>query len=66
MKRLVSITLFAGITFSLQAQIALTLDSCRALAMENNKELLIGQEKIKAAHYQNKGRCHKQKFRQIA
>ncbi len=50
MKRLVSITLFAGITFSLQAQIALTLDSCRALAMENNKELLIGQEKIKAAH----------------
>ena len=54
MKRLVSITLFAGITFSLQAQIALTLDSCRALAMENNKELLIGQEKIKAAHYQNK------------
>ena len=54
MKKLVSITLFAGITFSLQAQIALTLDSCRALAMENNKELLIGQEKIKAAHYQNK------------
>ena len=54
MERLVSITLFAGITFSLQAQIALTLDSCRALAMENNKELLIGQEKIKAAHYQNK------------
>ena len=54
MKRLVSITLFAGITFSLQAQIALTLDSCRALAMENNKEVLIGQEKIKAAHYQNK------------
>ncbi|MCD8555112.1 MAG: TolC family protein [Bacteroides graminisolvens] len=54
MKRLVSITLFAGITFSLQAQIALTLDSCRALAMENNKELLIGQEKIKAADYQNK------------
>lgn len=54
MKRLVSITLFAGITFSLQAQIALTLDSCRVLAMENNKELLIGQEKIKAAHYQNK------------
>lgn len=54
MKRLVSITLFAGITFSLQAQIALTLDSCRALAMENNKELLIGQEKVKAAHYQNK------------
>lgn len=36
------------------AQGVLTLDSCRALAIANNKELLIGQEKIKAAHYQRK------------
>ncbi len=32
----------------------LSLDSCRALAMANNKELLISQEKINAAHYQKK------------
>lgn len=36
------------------AQDALSLDSCRALAIANNKELLISREKIKAAHYQNK------------
>lgn len=36
------------------AQKALSLDSCRALAISNNKELLIGQEKIKTAHYQKK------------
>ncbi len=36
------------------AQEALSLDSCRALAIANNKELLISREKIKAAHYQNK------------
>lgn len=36
------------------AQQVLSLDSCRALAMANNKELLISQEKINAAHYQKK------------
>ena len=36
------------------AQQVLTLDSCRALAIANNKELLISQEKINAAHYQKK------------
>ncbi|MBQ7554000.1 MAG: TolC family protein [Bacteroidaceae bacterium] len=39
----------------LQAQqITLSLDSCRTLAIANNKELLIGNENIKAAHYQHK------------
>ena len=32
----------------------MSLDSCRALAIANNKELLISGEKINAAHYQNK------------
>ena len=32
----------------------LTLDSCRALALANNKELRISQEKINAARYQKK------------
>lgn len=41
-------------TFSLGAQRVLDLDSCRALAINNNKELLISQEKIKSAHYENK------------
>ena len=38
----------------MKAQEALSLDSCRALAISNNKELLISQEKINAAHYQRK------------
>ncbi|MCD8093225.1 MAG: TolC family protein [Bacteroides sp.] len=42
------------LTLPMAAQKALSLDSCRALAISNNKELLIGQEKIKAAHYQKK------------
>jgi outer membrane protein TolC len=32
----------------------LTLDSCRALAIANNKELLISNEKINSAYYQHK------------
>ena len=39
---------------SAAAQEALSLDSCRALAIAHNKELLIHQEKINAAHYQHK------------
>jgi outer membrane protein TolC len=35
-------------------QVVLSLDSCRALAIANNKELLISAEKINAAHYQKK------------
>lgn len=38
----------------LKAQGTLSLDSCRALAIANNKELLISNEKINAAHYQRK------------
>lgn len=40
--------------FPMAAQEALSLDSCRALAISNNKELLISREKINAAHYQKK------------
>ena len=36
------------------AQEVLTLDSCRTLAMANNKELLISREKMEAAHHQRK------------
>lgn len=36
------------------SQRTLSLDSCRALAISNNKELQISREKVKAAHYQKK------------
>ena len=35
----------AYLSFPMKAQEALSLDSCRALAISNNKELLISQEK---------------------
>ena len=38
----------------MSAQGILSLDSCRALAVANNKELLISREKINAAHYRKK------------
>ena len=40
--------------FTVKAQSFLSLDSCRALALANNKDLLISNEKISAAHYQRK------------
>lgn len=42
------------LTLPMIAQRVLSLDSCRALAIANNKELLISREKINAAHYQKK------------
>ena len=42
------------LTFSVGAQEVLSLDSCRALAIANTKELLISQETINSAHYQRK------------
>lgn len=41
------------------AQGILSLDSCRALAVANNKELLISREKINAAHYRKKRSIYK-------
>jgi outer membrane protein TolC len=38
----------------LRAQAVLSLDSCRELAMNNNKELLMSNEQIRSAHYQHK------------
>lgn len=54
MKRLTSFLLLSLFTVGTYAQRILNLDSCRALALTNNKELRIGQEKINAAHYQRK------------
>ncbi len=54
MKKLFILTILLNIFFSTKAQSILNLDSCRALALANNKELLISNEKINAAHYQRK------------
>lgn len=54
MKRIVSFAALLGFTIMLNAQSILSLDSCRALAIANNKNLQISKEKMKAAHYEKK------------
>jgi len=54
MKKSICFVLLIGIVSMTSAQTMLSLDSCRALALKNNKELRIAQEKIKAAHYEKK------------
>lgn len=54
MKKILTIILLGTLATVAQAQRILTLDSCRNLALANNKELRIAQEKINAAHYQQK------------
>ena len=45
MKKFFCFICLAYLSFPMKAQEALSLDSCRALAISNNKELLISQEK---------------------
>lgn len=52
-KRLLVIMNFLALTLIAYGQ-TLSLDSCRALAIANNKELRISSEKINAAAYQHK------------
>lgn len=54
MKKVVLLTILLSLTYMVKAQSILNLDSCRALALANNKDLLISNEKITAAHYQRK------------
>ncbi|BEG99649.1 TolC family protein [Bacteroides sedimenti] len=54
MKRILSFILLLRVVIPLNAQQVLSLDSCRSLALANNKELKIGNEKIKAAYYERK------------
>lgn len=54
MKRFLSLILLTGLTINGFSQRILSLDSCRNLAIQNNKELRITQEKINAAHYNKK------------
>lgn len=46
-----------SLSFAATAQItpgSVTLDSCRAMALESNKQLMMSRQAIKTAHYQNK------------
>lgn len=54
MKKILNLVLLLTLALASHAQRVLTLDSCRALALANNKELRISQEKVKAAHYEQK------------
>ena len=54
MKKFFCFIYLACLVLPLAAQNVLSLDSCRTLAIANNKELLIGRTKIEAAHYQRK------------
>lgn len=54
MKQLVLLVIMTFVTLSLHAQRTLTLDECRKLAIQNNKELQIAKEQINAAGYQQK------------
>lgn len=54
MKKTLILAFLLSNSLFLQSQGILSLDSCRALAIANNKELLIANEKINAAHYQRK------------
>ena len=56
MKKFFCFICLAYLSFPVKAQEALSLDSCRALAISNNKELLISQEKINAAQLSKKRR----------
>lgn len=59
MKKLISSCLLLICSFSSFAQSVYTLDSCRTMALQNNKELQIADEKIKAAGYEIKSsRAH--------
>lgn len=54
MKKLFCLALLLSVACLSKSQETLSLDSCRALAIANNKELRIGNEKINAAYYERK------------
>lgn len=52
--RILLLFLFSVATYEAEAQEVLSLEKCRELALQNNKQLLIGQERITAAGYTHK------------
>lgn len=54
MKRLLCVFILSSLIAGTQAQRILTLDSCRNMAVQNNKTLQIAKTKMEKAHYDNK------------
>ena len=54
MKRLFGFLILAAFFSMLHAQRVLSLDSCRNMAIANNKSLLIAKERMRKAHYDRK------------
>lgn len=54
MKKVLILTFICCLASMVKGQSVLNLDSCRALALANNKDLLISNEKIEAAYNQKK------------
>lgn len=54
MKRIMIVLGSVFMVVSMQAQQALTLEDCRNLAIQNNKELQISSEQVKVAEYERK------------
>ena len=52
MKKTVLGWIFCVVVCSVQAQQRLTLEECRQLAIQNNKELQVSREKVKVANYE--------------
>lgn len=53
--RIETLLFLSGVSLSLFGQSAsVSLDSCRSMALANNKELMISREKIKASEYQKR------------
>mgnify|MGYP006952804187 CR=1 FL=1 len=46
MKKLFLLTILLSMTFIVKGQTLLSLDSCRALALANNKDLLIDRKSV--------------------
>lgn len=65
MKKLFILLSLASISLWGEAQTVLTLDSCRALAMRNNKELAQAQMKIEKAGWDRKA-AHTNYFPKIS
>lgn len=54
MKHVIALSLWACLALPAQAQKVLSIDECRSLALENNKELLMAQEQISSTRNKRK------------
>ena len=53
-KKVILLGLFIVAVQWIQAQKQLTLEECRQLAIQNNKELQVARERVKVADYEKK------------